>query len=209
MDTKGLPLFVMVTPADLTDRNAAREVLFRLRLMHPEITIVWADSAYAGQLVDWAKTFLNLTIKTVSRPKGAVGFVVLPRRWVVERSHAWVMHARRHARDYERLVQHSESLITWAAITLMTRRITRRSSRRSGQPASREAPATDHLGTDGQQSHQEATGSLKPAQSSHHHDGFIGATGKQRGRSSAVDQPASASNPFVRVTTGTQPPRTS
>jgi hypothetical protein len=52
---------------------------------------------------------------------------------------AWVMHARRRARDYERLVQHSESLITWAAITLMTRRITRRNSRRSGQPASREA----------------------------------------------------------------------
>lgn len=108
-------------------------------MMHPEITIVWADSAYAGQLVDWAMTYLNLTIKTVSRPKDAVGFVVLPRRWVVERSHAWVMHAHRYARDYERLIQHSESLNTWAAITLMTRRITRRSARRSGQPASREA----------------------------------------------------------------------
>lgn len=65
------------------------------------------------------------TSKTVSRPKNVPGFVVLPRRWVVERSHAWVMHARRHARDCERLIQHSESLITWAAITLMTRRITR------------------------------------------------------------------------------------
>lgn len=106
--------------------------------MHPEITIVWADSAYAGQLVTWAKTYLNLTIKTVGRPKDASGFVVLPRRWVVERSQAWIMRARRHARDDERLIQHSESLITWAAITLMTRRITRRSSRRSGQPASRE-----------------------------------------------------------------------
>jgi transposase len=80
VDTKGLPLFVMVTPADMTDRNAAKEVLFRLRLMHPKITIVWADSAYAGQLVTWAKTYLNLTIKTVSRPKDASGFVVLPRR---------------------------------------------------------------------------------------------------------------------------------
>lgn len=69
VDTKGLPLFIMVTPADMTDRNAAKEVLFRLRLMHPEITIVWADSAYAGQLVTWAKTYLNLTIKTVSRPR--------------------------------------------------------------------------------------------------------------------------------------------
>lgn len=69
VDTKGLPLFVMVTPADMTDRDAAKEVLFRLRLMHPEITIVWADSGYAGQLVTWAKKYLNLTLKTVSRPR--------------------------------------------------------------------------------------------------------------------------------------------
>lgn len=67
------------------------------------------------------------------------GFVVLPAAGWSERSLAWIMHARRHARDYERLIQHSESLIVWAAITLMTRRITRRTSRRSGQPASCEA----------------------------------------------------------------------
>lgn len=102
-----------------------------------EITIVWPDSGYAGQLVTWAEKHLNLTLKTISRPNDAVGFVILPHRWVVERSLAWIMQTRRHARDYERLIQHSESLITWAAITLMTRRITRRSSRRSGQPASR------------------------------------------------------------------------
>ncbi|WP_329460683.1 IS5 family transposase [Streptomyces sp. NBC_01497] len=125
-------------PADMTDRNA-REVLFRLRLMHLEITIFWADSTYDGQVVTWAKTYLYLTIKTVSRPKDVPCFVVLPRRWAVERSHAWIMRARRHARDHERLIQHSESLITWAAITLMTRRITRRSSRRTEQPDSREA----------------------------------------------------------------------
>ncbi|KUM68270.1 transposase [Streptomyces curacoi] len=129
----------MVTPADMTDRDTAKEVLFRLRLMHPEITIARADSGYAGQLVTWAKKHLGLTLKTVSRPKDTRGWILLPRRWVVERSPAWIMHARRHARDYERLIQHSELLITWAAITLMTRRITRRSSRRSGQPTSREA----------------------------------------------------------------------
>lgn len=98
---------VMVTPADLHDAAAAKEVLFRFRLMHPAITIVWADSVYVGKLGDWAKQHLNLTIEPVSRPKYASGFVVLPRRWIVERSLAWVMHARRHARDYERPIRHS------------------------------------------------------------------------------------------------------
>ncbi|MFI1200689.1 transposase [Streptomyces sp. NPDC020883] len=78
VDTRGLQLFVMVTPASVHDSAAAREALFQLRLMHPEVTVAWADLAYAGTLVDWAKTFLGLTIKTVSRPKGAQGFVILP-----------------------------------------------------------------------------------------------------------------------------------
>ncbi len=99
VDTKGLPLFVLVTPADMTDRDAAKEVLFRLRLMHPEITIVWADSGSAGQLVTWAKKHLNLTLKTVSRPPNTPGFVILPRRCVVERSLAWIMHAHRRFGD--------------------------------------------------------------------------------------------------------------
>ncbi|WP_322975484.1 transposase [Streptomyces sp. NBC_00162] len=137
VDTKGLPLFVMVTPADMTDRDAAKEVLFRLRLRHPEITIVWADSAYAGQLVG-GEEVPEPDAEDSQPAEERVGFVVLPRRWVVERTLAWVMHARRHARDYERLIQHSKSLITWAAITLLPRRITRRQSRRANQPPSRE-----------------------------------------------------------------------
>ncbi len=136
MDTNGLPLFVLVTRADLQDRDAAKEVLFRLRLrlMHPEIAIVWADSGYAGQLVDWAKKYLDLTLKTVSRPKDAEGFVVLPRRWVVERSLSWLTRARRNVRDYERLPQHSEAHLTWAAVTLMTRLLTREPARAKPQP---------------------------------------------------------------------------
>ncbi|KUL47766.1 hypothetical protein ADL28_31175 [Streptomyces violaceusniger] len=91
----------------------------------------------------WAgrKQHLNLTIKPVSRPKDTSGFVILPRRWVVERPLAWIMHARRHARDYERLVQHSETLITWAAITLMTRRL----ARRKNHPAERRDSTHGHV----------------------------------------------------------------
>ncbi len=82
-------------------------------------------------MVDWAKQRLDIKIKTVRRPLDAQGFVVLPRRWVVERSLSSIMRARRHCRDHERLPQVSESLITWASITLMTRRLTRKPARRS------------------------------------------------------------------------------
>ncbi|MBT2897415.1 transposase [Streptomyces sp. McG3] len=80
---------------------------------------------YGGQLINWSGSFLNMTLKTVSRPRGAKGFVVLPRRWKAERTLGWIMKARRNVRDYERLPQHSEARLTWALITLMTRRITR------------------------------------------------------------------------------------
>ncbi|GHE51177.1 hypothetical protein GCM10017771_73300 [Streptomyces capitiformicae] len=122
---KVLLLFVMVTPADNHDAVAAKEVFLRVRLMHPQIAVVWADSFYGGTLADWAKSFLNLTIKTVSRPEGEKGCVLLPRRWVVERSLAWWLHARRNARDYETRPEHSEAMLTLAVITLMTRRLTR------------------------------------------------------------------------------------
>ncbi len=124
MDLKGLPLFVMVTPADMHDSVAAREALLRLRLMHPDITIVWDELTYAGPLVAWANSFLHLTIKKLSRPKDAKGFVILPRRWVVERPLAWLMHARHNVRDYETRPAQFEAMLTLAAITLMTRRLT-------------------------------------------------------------------------------------
>ena len=123
---------IMVKPAGIQDRDAARELLWRLRLTHPQTTQVWADSAYAyayayaGQLVTWAEDFLHITLKTVSRPEGAKGFVVLPHRWRVERTLGWIMNARRNARDYERLPQHSEAHLNWSLITLMTRRLTRK-----------------------------------------------------------------------------------
>ncbi|KPI20969.1 transposase IS4 family protein [Actinobacteria bacterium OK006] len=129
VDTLGLPVMITVTPADIQDRDAARDVFWRLRLTQPQITQVWADRGYAGELVDWARERLWLTLRIVSRPKGVKGFVVLPRRWKVERTIGWCMNARRNARDYERLPQHSEAHLNWALITMMTRRLTRKSPR--------------------------------------------------------------------------------
>ncbi|MET8684525.1 hypothetical protein ABZV77_09940 [Streptomyces sp. NPDC004732] len=66
-----------------------------------------------------------MTLRPVLRPRGVSGFVVLPRRWKVERSIDWIMNARRNCRDNERLPQHSEAHLNWAFITLMTWRLTR------------------------------------------------------------------------------------
>ncbi|KOU36229.1 transposase [Streptomyces sp. WM6378] len=85
--SRGLLLTVMVTPASPHDSVPARD--FLLRLMHPQLTMIWGDSAYGGTLIDWAKSFLHLTVKVVSKPKGQKGFKVLPRRWRVERTISW------------------------------------------------------------------------------------------------------------------------
>jgi transposase len=123
VDTKGLPIIVLVTGADVQDRDAAKEVLVRLKLMHPELVQVWADGAYAGELVAWANSALGIALRISKRPKNAQGFVPLKKRWVVERSLSWIMRARRNTRDVERLIQHSEAHITWALIRVMAKRL--------------------------------------------------------------------------------------
>lgn len=122
VDMRGMPLTDMVGVASPHDSVPARDLLFRLRLTHPGVTVAWADSAYGGTLIDWAHSFLGLTLKTVPRRKDQDGFAVLAKRWRVERAISWIMRARRNVRDYERLISHSEAHLTW---TLMVRRLTR------------------------------------------------------------------------------------
>lgn len=100
VDQDGLFVDLLVTPADVQDRDAARILLTRLHAEHPEIVLVWADNGYGGEeFSTWAQDTLGITIKVVPRPKDARGFVLLPKRWVVERSNSWTMRARRNARD--------------------------------------------------------------------------------------------------------------
>lgn len=96
---------------------------------------MFADAGFAGRLVDWAALTLRTTIDIVRKPADQKGFAVLPRRWAVERTLAWLTAHRRLARDYERDPATSEAMIRWAAIDLMTRRLTR-----GGQPAVRQGP---------------------------------------------------------------------
>ena len=125
VNTTGLLLEVLVTPASTQDRDAARPLLWNLKRSRRRIRRTWADGGYTGKLLPWAATWLKLTVEIVKRPDDLHTFQVLPRRWVVERTLAWITSYRRCARDYERLPAHHEAIIYWAMITLMARRLTR------------------------------------------------------------------------------------
>jgi transposase len=134
VDTIGLLLAVVVTAACVQDRDGARPLLWRLRRDHCGIRLAWADAGYAGKLVDWAAQTLRLTLSIV-RKRDSHAFEVLPRRWVVERTFAWISKHRRCVRDYERLPEHHEAMVKWAMIALMTRRLARTRRRPTTAPA--------------------------------------------------------------------------
>lgn len=124
-DTLGLLLAVAVTAANAGARDAAVPLLQHLRSLHREITLVRADGGDAGGLVPWCRRKLGVVLEVVKRTDTMEGFVVLPRRWVVERTFAWLMHSHRLARDYETLAATGEAMIQWSMITRMSRRLSR------------------------------------------------------------------------------------
>ena len=130
-DTLGLLLCVVVCSAGVQDRDGAKSVLLDTRLRTP-VRFLFADGGFAGRLRDWATTILNTTLHIVRKPAGQHGFAVIPRRWAVERTFAWLTAHRRLARDYERHPRTSEAMIRWAAINTITRRTAR------GGPATRQ-----------------------------------------------------------------------
>ncbi|WP_326809787.1 IS5 family transposase [Streptomyces scopuliridis] len=123
-DSLGLLLMVWVTAANVTDRQAATAMLPVLRTRFRK-TLVWADGGYTGRLVTWVKEKLQLTLQIVKRSDDMTGSVVLPRRWVVERSPGWLMRSRRLVRDFEALPASSEAFIYFSASMLMARRLAR------------------------------------------------------------------------------------
>lgn len=125
VDTLGLLLCVLVTAASVQDRDGAPPLLSMLAASCRRVRLAWADGGYAGKLLDWATATINLTVKIVKRSDDARGFVVLPRRWVVERTLAWITGHRRCVRDYERLPQHHATMVRWSMIRITSRRLTR------------------------------------------------------------------------------------
>jgi putative transposase len=123
VDTLGLLLVVLVHPAHWQDRDGARLVLAMARRRFQRLRLIWAEAGYAGQLVKWVAESLSWVLEIVKRPAQAAGFVLLPRRWVVERSFAWLGRYRRLSKDYEALTTSSEAMIRIAMIQLMLHRL--------------------------------------------------------------------------------------
>ncbi|MFV2195242.1 IS5 family transposase [Nocardiopsis sp. LOL_012] len=123
-DTLGLLLVVCVMAASVQDRDGARTTRLSLYLFTP-VRFVFADAGFAGRLVAWAERFAAAAVHIVRKAPDQVGFAVIPRRWVMERSLAWLTSHRRLARDYERDPAVSEAVVRWAAIGQMARRLAR------------------------------------------------------------------------------------
>ncbi|MFI5685597.1 IS5 family transposase [Streptomyces sp. NPDC051636] len=122
VDTLGLLLGVMVTAADTGDRAAAQVLLEQVADAHHQPPLVWADGGYTGSLVEYCPATLALVLAIVKRSDDHKGFVVLPKRWIVERLFAHLMRTRRLARDFERRTTSAEAMIYWSMSLLMTRR---------------------------------------------------------------------------------------
>jgi len=116
---------VVVHPANIQDRDGAKLVLAKAKRLYPMLQLIWADGGYAGSLIVWVKLTCNWLLQTILRPVGVQGFVLLPRRWVVERTFAWLANYRRLSKDYEYLPEVSETMITIAMIHVMARRVLR------------------------------------------------------------------------------------
>jgi putative transposase len=139
VDTQGLIIRAVVHPADITDRDGAKLLLAPLQGQLPRLQHVWADSAYTGQVREWIQTTLGCTVEIVKHwwtglrwvwvapgqapPTVPRGFHVLPRRWVVERTFAWLVMYRRLGKDYEELPETSEALIYLAMSRLLVKRL--------------------------------------------------------------------------------------
>jgi putative transposase len=127
VDTLGLLLAVVVTAASVDDAAAAPRVLGKLsKAAYPRLALLWADNKYHNHALDrWVTEHGWYKLQIKNRPPGSEGFVLLKRRWVVERTFAWLGRCRIHSRDYERLPESSEAQVQISMIQLMLRRLTK------------------------------------------------------------------------------------
>jgi putative transposase len=114
---------IIVTAASGSDPAGARLLFARLGGACKKLRLLWVDGTYRGQLVEWVSQHMRFVLRVTLRPEGTKGFVLLPRRWVVERTLAWLNQSRRLSKDYERLPKSSEAMIYLSMTRLMLRRL--------------------------------------------------------------------------------------
>ena len=124
VDVLGLLLMVWVTRANMPDCDGGAQLCDELQQSAPRIRKVWADSAYRGNLVEYVTHWCRFVLEIVKKSPKQKGFQVQPKRWIVERTFAWLNQQRRLSKEYERTTKSSESMIKIAAIRLMLRRLT-------------------------------------------------------------------------------------
>ena len=125
VDTLGLLLGVVITPADTTERDGGKAVLGRVLVWLASLRLLWVDGGYAGvTFAKWVKALrAKLDVEVVKRSDDVRGFKVLPHRWVVERTFGWLMYQRRLVRDYERTISSAEAWVYIAMIRIQLRRL--------------------------------------------------------------------------------------
>jgi len=133
-DTQGLLLGVLVHAASVQDGDGAGDLLRRIKPLYCWLRTVFADSIYNRVAALLACFLLGITLVIVGRIPGTKGFVVLPRRWVVERTFGWLGRWRRLSRDYEHLPEVSEAMVTLAMIRLMVHRVAHPNRKRLTAP---------------------------------------------------------------------------
>lgn len=116
-------LAVLVYAADVDDREGARWVLVHAAGRWTALQKLWADQNYTGDLATWLRQEYGIALEIVVKAAEQVGFAVLPRRWVVERSIAWAGRSRRLSKEYEHLAEYSESWVYLASIHLLLKRL--------------------------------------------------------------------------------------
>ena len=125
-DTNGLLVGAVVHTANIQDRDGAPAVLASVRKTHPWLRHVFADGGYAGPKLETALAQIGTwTLEITKRSDHAKGFELLPRRWVVERTIAWINRNRRLAKDFEATIERALAWIIIASIKLLTRRVAR------------------------------------------------------------------------------------
>ena len=128
VDTVGVLLTVVVTAASVQDRDGAMSLLDVRRHRFARRRGIWADQACAGQLIAWAwglRPWRHVRLGIAQRPDGVKGVLLLPKRWIVERTFAWLGRDRRLSKDYEDVTHTREAMIRVAMIHLMVRRLAR------------------------------------------------------------------------------------